>query len=130
MTFRKALFGLRDDLDLLVGERYSFSAAIFYLGFIGGAYPVMVLAQRYPIERVASGIVTVWGLCLLLTVTCTSYHGLYAQRFFLGFLEAGISPMFMLIVVSMNYWTICQDIFAYRKQGSFYKKNEQALRMG
>ncbi|CAI7667254.1 unnamed protein product [Penicillium pancosmium] len=37
---------------------------------------------------------------------------LYVQRFFLGMLEAGVSPMFMLIV------------------GGWYKKNEQAFRMG
>jgi MFS family permease len=37
---------------------------------------------------------------------------LYAQRFFLGLTEAGISPMFMMIV------------------GGWYKKDEQALRMG
>ncbi|KAJ4130493.1 hypothetical protein NW754_009546 [Fusarium falciforme] len=108
----QALFGLREDLDLLRGSRYSFSASIFYLGFIVGAYPAMVLAQRYPIERVASGIVTLWGICLILTVVCTGYKTLYVQRFFLGLLESGISPMFMLIV------------------GSFYKKNEQAMRMG
>lgn len=72
----------------------------------------MILAQRYPVERVASGLVTVWGLCLLLTTQCTSYQTLYAQRFFLGVLESGISPMFMLVV------------------GSWYKKNEQAFRMG
>jgi|TARA_R110002003_G_scaffold112_11_gene9632 MFS family permease len=88
------------------------SAAIFYLGFIVGAYPAMYLAQRFPIERVASAIVTVWGICLILTVACRDYKDLYAQRFFLGLLEAGISPMFMVIV------------------GSFYKKNEQAFRMG
>jgi MFS family permease len=72
----------------------------------------MVLAQRYPIERVASINVTVWGVCLLLTIVCTNYKGLYAQRFFLGLLEAGISPLFMMIV------------------GSWYKKREQAFRMG
>jgi len=72
----------------------------------------MYLAQRFPIERVASGIVTVWGICLILTVVCRDYKDLYAQRFFLGLLESGISPMFMVIV------------------GSFYKKNEQAFRMG
>lgn len=49
---------------------------------------------------------------MLLTSVCTTWQGLLAQRFFLGFLEAGVSPMFMLIV------------------GSFYTKREQALRMG
>ena len=97
---------------MTVGDRYSFSAAIFYLGFIVGAYPAMWLAQRYPIERVASILVTIWGVCLILTSACTNYQGLYAQRFFLGFLESGISPLFMLIV------------------GSFYRKEEQAMRMG
>lgn len=77
-----------------MGERYSFSASIFYLGFIAGAYPAVYLAQRFPVERVASLITTVWGVCLILTVVCHNYQGLYAQRFFLGFLESGISPMF------------------------------------
>lgn len=112
MLSQAALFGLRTDLGLTIGDRYSMAAAIFYLGFIVGAYPAMFLAQRYPIERVASCIVTVWGITLILTTACTNYQGLYAQRFFLGFLEAGISPMFMVIV------------------GGWFKKNEQALRMG
>jgi hypothetical protein len=38
------------------------SAAIFYPGFICGAYPAIVLAQRYPIERVIFGIVLLWGM--------------------------------------------------------------------
>ncbi|KAF4462103.1 Cutinase transcription factor 1 beta [Fusarium albosuccineum] len=112
MLGQAAIFDLRKDLGLETGDRYAFSAAIFYLGFIVGAYPAMMLAQRYPIERVASGIVTVWGICLILTTVCNDYKTLYTQRFFLGLLESGISPMFMLIV------------------GSFYKKNEQAMRMG
>ncbi|KAH8897968.1 allantoate permease [Thozetella sp. PMI_491] len=112
MLSQAAIFGLRTDLGLLVGDRYSWTASIFYLGFIIGSYPAMLLAQRYPVERVASAIVTLWGLTLLLTTVCTNYQGIYAQRFFLGFLESGVSPMFMLIV------------------GSWYKKPEQAMRMG
>jgi MFS family permease len=107
----QAIFGLREDLQL-TGNRYSFSAAIFFLGFIAGAYPASQLAQRYPVERVAGGLVLIWGICFILTPACTNYQGLYAQRFFLGALEAGISPIFMLIV------------------GQFYKKDEQALMMG
>lgn len=85
---------------MTTGTRYSFSSSIFYLGFIAGAWPAILIAQRYPIERVASGLVIIWGICLGLSVVCTNYKGFYAQRFFLGFLESGISPMFMLIVVS------------------------------
>lgn len=85
---------------MTVGNRYSWIASIFYLGFIIGAYPCMILAQRYPVERVASATVVLWGLTLILTTVCHNYQGVYAQRFFLGVLESGISPMFMLIVVS------------------------------
>jgi MFS family permease len=70
------------------------------------------MAQRWPIERVASAIVCVWGVCLMCTAAVSTWRGFYAQRFFLGFLESGVSPMFMLIV------------------GGWYKKDEQALRMG
>jgi MFS family permease len=109
---QQALFGLRTDLGLTIGDRYSFSAAIFYLGFIVGSTPAVLLAQRYPIERVCAAIVAVWGVCLMCTAACRNYQGLYAQRFFLGFLESGVSPMFMLVV------------------GGWYKRGEQALRMG
>ncbi|KAG5980916.1 hypothetical protein E4U55_003473, partial [Claviceps digitariae] len=107
-----ALFGIRQDLGLDQGDRFSWCASIFYLGFLVGAYPVMLIAQKYPVERVASTIVTLWGVCLISTTACTNYQGIFAQRFFLGMLEVGISPMFMLIV------------------GSWYKKDEQAMRMG
>jgi MFS family permease len=88
------------------------SSAIFFLGFIGGAYPASQLAQRYPVERVAASLVLVWGICFILAAACQTWQGFYAQRFFLGFLEAGVSPIFMLVV------------------GQFYKKDEQAFMMG
>lgn len=75
----------------------------------------MMLAQRFPIERVACIVVTLWGLCLILTTVCTSYKGIWAQRFFLGVLESGISPMFMLIVVRFH---------AYRALHLFNQVNE------
>ena len=96
--FQQALFGLIEDLHLVHGLRYSFSSAIFYLGFICGAYPAIILTQRYPIERVMFGIVCAWGICLMCTAGCTNYRGLYVQRFFLGMLESGVSPAFMLVV--------------------------------
>jgi MFS family permease len=82
------------------------------MGFICGAYPAILMAQRFPIERVAAIIIFIWGTTLMCTAAVQTWKGLYAQRFFLGFLESGISPMFMLVV------------------GGWYKKDEQALRMG
>jgi len=67
MISQAALFGLRTDLELTVGNRFSFASSIFYLGFIVGAYPAIVMAQRFPIERVAAGIILIWGICLICT---------------------------------------------------------------
>jgi MFS family permease len=102
---------LIEDLEL-TGNRYPFAASIFYLGFICGATPAILMAQRFPIERVAAGIVFIWGVVMMATAGCQTFHGLYAQRFFLGMIESGVSPMFMLVVAG------------------FYQKHEQALRMG
>ncbi|PKS08382.1 hypothetical protein jhhlp_005326 [Lomentospora prolificans] len=107
-----AIFGFREDAGLNVGNRYSFAASIFYLGFLIGAVPATLLAQRFPVERVISTIVFIWGGCLMATAGCFNFRAVYVQRFFLGFLESGVSPIFMLSV------------------GSFYTKKEQALRQG
>jgi MFS family permease len=112
LTNIKALFGLLPELQLNQGVRYSFSSSIFYLGYLSGSYPATVLAQRFPIERVFFGIVILWGACVMCTVACTNWQGLFAQRFFLGFLEAGVSPCSMVII------------------GQWYKKSEQSIRIG
>lgn len=81
MLSQAALFGLREDLKLSIGDRYSFSASIFYLGFIVGSYPAILMAQRYPIERVAAGIVGVWGVCLMCSAACHNWQGFYGEYY-------------------------------------------------
>lgn len=71
-----------------------------------------MLAQRFPLEYVAGAMTGIWGVVLMCAAACTNFQGLYAQRFFLGFLESGIAPIWMLVV------------------GGWYKKDEQAFRMG
>ncbi|KAJ5675239.1 MFS transporter [Penicillium maclennaniae] len=107
-----AIFGLKEDLAINIGNRYSMSASIFYLGFICGAYPATFIAQKYNIRLVAGGICAIWGVCMTCTAAVFNYRGLYAQRFFLGLIEAGVPPIFMLLV------------------GAWYTKTEQAYRMG
>ncbi|KIW19436.1 hypothetical protein PV08_00008 [Exophiala spinifera] len=111
MLSHAAIFGLIADLKL-TGNRYSWSASIFYLGYIVGVYPQVLLAQRFKVHIVITAIVFVWGLCVLSTALCTTYKGLYTQRFFLGLLESGVSPIWMTVV------------------GSWYKKSEQSFRQG
>ncbi|KAI8664700.1 hypothetical protein LRP88_04330 [Fusarium phalaenopsidis] len=107
-----AIFGMRTDLDLLIGNRYSMASSIFYLGYIVGTYPATFLAQRYPIHIVVFGMVLLWGVCVLAGGFCSNFRGLYVQRFFLGLLESGVSPVWMMVI------------------GGWYNKLEQTLRMG
>jgi MFS family permease len=88
------------------------SASIFYLGYIAGSYPNVLLAQRFRINRFLFVLILVWGICLIATASVTNWQGLYVQRFFLGLLESGVAPTFMMVV------------------GQWYKKSEQSLRMG
>ncbi|CAI4219790.1 unnamed protein product [Parascedosporium putredinis] len=93
-----AIFGLRDDLDLQSGLRYSWVGLVFYFGHMVGMYPCSILAQRFRPKRVCSILTIVWGIIVLLTPTCKSFAGILANRFFLGLVESGVSPIFMLVV--------------------------------
>lgn len=74
------------------------SSAILYIGYFIGSYPCSLLGQMLPIRQLSGALIFLWGTCLILTVACKNYQGLFAQRFFLGFLEGGISPIFMIVV--------------------------------
>lgn len=52
-----AVFGLREDLDLK-GTEYSWTGAIFYLGYMIWEFPTNLMLQRLPINRFMSGTVS------------------------------------------------------------------------
>lgn len=75
-----------------------------------GMYPASLLAQRFRPKRVCSILTIIWGIIVLLTPTCSSFAGILANRFFLGLVESGVSPIFMLVV------------------GLWYTQEEQSMR--
>ncbi|KIW29538.1 uncharacterized protein PV07_05350 [Cladophialophora immunda] len=91
-----AIYGLIADLNLQ-GLRYSNASMIFYCGYIAGAFPVSLITQRYPANRACAALCMMWATVALSTAGCTTYAGLLANRFFLGVVESGISPTFMII---------------------------------
>ncbi|KAM5350826.1 hypothetical protein ACJ41O_007331 [Fusarium nematophilum] len=93
-----AIFGLRSDLGLESGLRYSWVMLIFFFGHMIGMYPCSLLAQRFRPRRVCSSLNILWAIIVLTTPACKSYGGILANRFFLGLVESGISPIFMLVV--------------------------------
>ncbi|OTA54511.1 MFS general substrate transporter [Hypoxylon sp. EC38] len=108
-----ALFGMTTDLKLSVADprhpgavdtsRLSWATSIFYFGMLGGLYPMSYALQRFETGRVLGVIVVIWSLICMLTAAVTSHQGLYAQRFFLGFIESVIPTAFMTIIT--GYYT-------------------------
>jgi len=82
--------------------RLSWATSLFYFGMLAGLYPLTYLQQRFPLRVTLGPLILVWALTCMLTATVTTYRSLYAQRFFLGVVEAAIAPAFMCIV-SGNY---------------------------
>ncbi|KAM0790575.1 hypothetical protein ACM66B_004442 [Microbotryomycetes sp. NB124-2] len=112
-----ALFGIIQDLklyDIAGGQidthAYSMCVMIASVGYILGTFPLAYLAQKFPTGKACALYIFIWGVVLILTPLCKSYEGLLAQRFFLGFFEAGVSPVFLSI---LSMW---------------YTQREQALR--
>ncbi|KAL8928747.1 MAG: hypothetical protein Q9208_001525 [Pyrenodesmia sp. 3 TL-2023] len=108
------LFGMTKDLQLSVvdpsttppktsTERLSWATSLFYFGMLCGLYPLTFLLQRFTMGKVLGGVVILWGLVAMLTATVTSWRGLFAQRFFLGFVESIMPTAFMCII--SNYYT-------------------------
>ncbi|KAL9012299.1 MAG: hypothetical protein Q9173_002920 [Seirophora scorigena] len=108
------LFGMTEDLSLRVvdrtttpptasTDRLSWATSMFYFGMLAGLYPLTFLLQRFVMGNVLGGVVILWGLVAMLTAAVTSWQGLFAQRFFLGFVESIMPTGFMCIIT--NYYT-------------------------
>src|SRR6266536_4699596 len=77
---------------------------------LAGLYPMTFALQRFNMGQILGGVVCYWALVCMLTAAVTSWQGLSAQRFFLGFVESIIPTGFMCII------------------SSFYTQREQSLR--
>jgi MFS family permease len=71
-----------------------------------------IMGQKLPTAKVCAAICFLRGAVVLSTPACTSYTGFMANRFFLGFIESGVSPAFMLVT------------------SKWYTNEEKVLRMG
>ncbi|PYI19604.1 MFS general substrate transporter [Aspergillus japonicus CBS 114.51] len=109
-----ALFGMTADLQLSVTDtsvtppvtdtsRLSWATSIFYFGQLAGSYPMTYLLQYFKTRYVLGPSVILWAIVCAATAGVTSWRGLLALRFFLGFTEAIIPTGFMVTV--SGYYT-------------------------
>jgi MFS family permease len=107
-----SIFGMITSLDLRVvvdastdppitsTKRLSWASSLFYFGMLAGVVPLTYAFQRLHLSRTLGGCIVLWGLTCMATALVESWRGLYAQRFFLGFLESMLPTAFMVIVSS------------------------------
>lgn len=75
-------------------------------------FPTTYLLRALPLGKYTSLNIMLWGVVLTCHVFAFNYAGLLSVRFFLGALEATVTPAFIILT---SVW---------------YKKNEQAQRVG
>lgn len=73
------------------------------LTYQGGAWPWNMLLQRIAIGKLVGSMLFVWGIVCMLQATVFNFSGFFAVRFFLGMLEACISPAWVLLTSML--WT-------------------------
>ncbi|KAJ5553191.1 MFS transporter [Penicillium frequentans] len=87
----------------MVGNDYSWVSSALYFGWLVGAYPWQVLLQRYPVGKLIGVMLFVWGSVCMLQAAVFNFAGFFAIRFFLGLLEAVVSPAFIMLTSML--WT-------------------------
>ncbi|KAJ5806404.1 MFS transporter [Penicillium pulvis] len=95
-------YGLQEDTHM-VGNDYSWVSSALYFGWLVGAYPWQVLLQRYPVGKLIGVMLFVWGSVCMLQAAVFNFAGFFAIRFFLGLLEAVVSPAFIMLTSML--WT-------------------------
>ncbi|KAI1781493.1 MFS general substrate transporter [Hypoxylon cercidicola] len=93
----QAIFGLREDTGL-VDQQFSWLTTIFYIMYLIFELPSMLLLQRYPMGRVLSAYIILWGLAVLCIGFAQNFTQLVTLRALQGLFECCISPGFILIV--------------------------------
>lgn len=85
-----SIFGFWEDTGL-DQNKYNNSNTLFYVGYIIGQVN-MIFVQKLPLGRVVTTMVFLWTVIIFLHCTAYNYQGVYALRFFLGFVESIAVP--------------------------------------
>ena len=91
-----SIMGIQADIGL-VGDNYQWLGSMFYFGYLAWEYPTNRLLQRLPLGKYSAACVIMWGVTLACFAGVKNFAGAVAVRFFLGVLEAAVTPGFALI---------------------------------
>lgn len=85
-----SIFGMWKDTHM-TQNTYNNSTTLFYVGYILGQMNLIFL-QKFSISRVMTVLSFLWALIIYLHTAAFNHQGVYALRFFLGFVEAIAVP--------------------------------------
>lgn len=103
-----SVFELWDDVHL-TQDTYNNANTLFYVGYIVGLIN-LIWVQKYSIRKVMIFMCITWTIIIFLHCTATNYQGIYALRFFLGFVESIAVPT---LNITMNQFLTPEEKNAY-----------------
>lgn len=112
-----SVMGIQKDYKM-VGQMYSWTNSGFYLGYLFGSPFAAIACQKLPTVRFISCVIIVWGTIQCLHCVPTTYSAFMFLRVFLGFLEAFVAPIFVII---LNQYYKYSEHFG--RTGCFYGFN-------
>ncbi|EQL28990.1 hypothetical protein BDFG_08346 [Blastomyces dermatitidis ATCC 26199] len=87
-----AIAGMRKDLDLLQGYRYSLITLTFFITYVIFQPPMTVLCRKIGPRLFLPGICLLWGIVIICFGFANNWTTMVALRLILGILEAGYFP--------------------------------------
>lgn len=103
-----SIFELWEDTHL-TQNRYNNANTLFYVGYIIGLLN-LIWVQKYSIRKAMAFMSTTWTVIIFLHCVAYNYQGIYALRFFLGFVEAIAVPT---LNITMNQFLTPPEKNAY-----------------
>ncbi|KAI9631776.1 MFS general substrate transporter [Dioszegia hungarica] len=85
----------------LVGDQFSLTASMFYIGYLVAQPIFSTLIGRYPAGKVLGCCTVLWGVAVLTTTANKNFAGVMTNRFFLGALESAVTPGLSLMT---GFW--------------------------
>lgn len=87
-----AIAGMRTDLDLLEGYKYSLITLVFFLTYVVFQLPATFFCRKIGPKLFLPGICLLWGILIIGFGFAQNWTTLVALRLILGILEAGYFP--------------------------------------
>jgi len=92
-----SIMGIREDLDLLDGQKYPWLTTCIYIAVLVVEYPTNWIIQRVPIAKYLSINILLWSTTLALHSVAKNFTHLIVLRTLLGIFEAVCQPTFLVM---------------------------------